>query len=165
MNQMCPACANKIHSTAHVIEECHRTFEARRKSHDTIAKYLRTALAKHGYEVFWEPAITSSTSRPLKPDLIAVRPSDVKVMDVSIISDNYDLDRAYVNKVDKYSACIINWRGAVALKTKSFMKDALTVNNYKIMSVRTLQCGVYGWDIWQKTTTNLPDEREDEQDS
>jgi hypothetical protein len=97
-------------------------------------------------------------------------------LDVGIISDNFDPSEAFNNKVIKYSvepllvqvrrrypskiievgALIVNWRGAVSVRSSNFCRGFLNTQDHMLISLRTVQYGTYIWDMWHKATTIEP---------
>ena len=52
-------------------------------------------------------------------------------------------------------ALVINWRGAIARDTKVFLKEMIKSREWAVLSLRTLQYGVYSYDLWNKTTCSI----------
>ena len=170
-NINCPVCVNSVHSTAHVLQICPRTHGPRIQRHNAVAKLLHNDLLAKGFALDWEPLFKIATGN-LKPDIIARIAEEAYILDVSIISDNYDLEEAYANKVNKYSggdllsqvrerynvaevivgAVILNWRGAMATSTYNLIANMTGTTKVALYSVRTLQYGLYIWDSWHKST-------------
>ncbi|KAF6016939.1 hypothetical protein EB796_024748 [Bugula neritina] len=102
-------------------------------------------------------------------------PDLVRILDIGITSDNVRPTVPYQEKVRKYDvdsvrkfalevsgldsvwvgALIINWRGAIAQDTKHFMKGVINTRDWAILSLRTLQYGVYSYDFRNKTTCTV----------
>ena len=47
---------------------------------------------------------------------------------------------------------VINWRNAIARKSKVFLKGIIDSIGWAVLSLRTLQYGFYSYDFWNKTT-------------
>ena len=98
------------------------------------------------------------------------------MIDVSIVSDDVDLNGAYESKCTYYSreaalvdwvaerthtdradvhfgAVILNWRGAIAPKTGRLLKEMfVTESNLEVMVVRTLEFGYLCWKQFKDAT-------------
>ena len=149
-------------SLGHIVQTCGRTHGARVKRHDRVLAETAKAASKLGYTTLLEPHITTSEGMR-KPDLVlfSEERKTAAVVDVTICSDNIEVNRAHFNKVETYerhpeitqyvqaisggltpfySAVAINWRGAISpqsacdLVTLGFNKQTL-----RLLSVITVE--------------------------
>jgi hypothetical protein len=138
-----------------------------------VTRFLQDKVKKKGYQVTWEPHFFAANVR-LKPDLLIRKEGSVWIVDTAIVGDNIDPDVAFRDKVAKYSssdflrvvaekldvervnisigALIFNFRGALAPQSAIFLKDFLSLDDFKVLSVRVLQYGIYIFDSWAKST-------------
>ena len=92
-SSLCDAC-NATETLAHVLQRCERTHEARVARHDSVGKYLISALHKRGYTTNEEPAIpTPAGMRYL--DIVAWDGNKCVVVDTTIVADNFDSNDAH----------------------------------------------------------------------
>lgn len=165
LDAKCPCCLTQEHSLAHCLQVCPRTSGFRIKRHDVVVKYLYNKIKVRNLTANWAPHFRTEEGL-LKPNIVCVLNDTIMVIDISIVSDNIDLDYAYKEKVNKYSrrlflnkvkqhyrkdsvkvgAMIINWRGAIAPASLTFHNWILKNSDLKLLSVRTLSYGVYIWD-------------------
>ncbi|KAF6027087.1 hypothetical protein EB796_014613 [Bugula neritina] len=176
-NIFCPVCPNRPHTLGHILQVCPRSHGPRIQRHNKICEFVQKKLLEKGYEVLWEPHIKTGRGF-LKPDLMYWKKEDpdiVRVLDIGITSDSVRPSVPYLEKVKKYDidsvrkfaqevsaldsvwvgALIINWRGAIALDSKNFLKGVIDSRDWAILSLRTLQYGVYSYDFWNKTTCTV----------
>lgn len=89
------------------------------------------------------------------------------MLDIAIVSDHVALEVPYNGKVEKYNmekvrkyarevsqkemvsigGFIINWRGAISKRSVKFCKDFISTRELPILSLRTMQYGVYIYDM------------------
>ena len=172
----CPVCLNKPHTIGHILQVCPRSHGPRVQRHNKLCEFIKTKLIAKGYEVLWEPHIRGEGGL-LKPDLLYWKKDSgmVRIIDVAVISDHVDPGVPYQDKVTKYNvdsvvgfargvsgqplvevgALVINWRGAIARDTKVFLKEVIKSREWAVLSLRTLQYGVYSYDFWNKTTCSI----------
>lgn len=168
---MCPVCVTKVHTFAHVLQVCPKTHGPRIHPHNRVAKFLANTLIKKEFKVAWEPSIKTPLGL-LKPDLLSYNGDVAFLIDITVVSDHFDLSTAYHSKKVKYDhpdvlrfvrnlsgatnvivgALVVNWRGAIAPESADFLKGILMKRDMKILSVRTLQYGLYVYDFWNKST-------------
>jgi hypothetical protein len=168
-NVKCDACG-ELESLAHVIQICARTARPRTQRHDSVVHWLQERFTRIGRQVLVEASIPTP-SGVRRPDLVVYVPGAwAWVLDVTIVSDNIDPSSAVRNKIEyysresalvawvaeraavdigsvKFSAVVLNWRGAVAAETGQILQAlGLTAEELVVMSVRTMEMG---YKIWQ----------------
>ena len=177
----CDAC-NATETLAHILQRCERTHEARVARHDSVSKYLISALHKRGYTTNEEPAIPTPAGMRY-PDIIAWDQNICVVVDTTIVADNFDPNDAHERKCMYYdqpvirkwcgersgrppddiifSACALNWRGTPATRTTRDLANyfGITNNDFCLMSIRTLEQGVRINNAFHRTTTNYRNSR------
>lgn len=86
----------------HVLQVCHRTHAARIKRHNARSSYIANKMRGNCLHVEEEPRF--QTSKGLrKPDIIAKTSNgEAVVIDVQVLSEQMDLNRAHKRKADYY---------------------------------------------------------------
>jgi len=95
----CRAGCSKLESTAHIIQECFRTHGGHVLRHDAAA--IGRFLSQRGWTVHRE-RIFPTREGNRKPDIIAARQGDVKVVDVQIVSGSRSLAVSDAEKTAYY---------------------------------------------------------------
>ncbi len=150
--------------------------------HDSVSKYLISALHKRGYTTNEEPAIPTPAGIRY-PDIIAWDQSKCVVVDTTIVADNFDPNDVHERKCAYYdqpairkwcgersrrppddiifSACAFNWRGTPATRTTPDLSTyfGISNNDFCLMSIRTLEQGVRINNSFHHTTTNYRNSR------
>ena len=137
----CDAC-RRTETLGHVLQVCPRTFGPRNERHNAVLARLTKMLKKRNWQVIVEPAIPTNAGLH-RPDMIVWKDSTTCcVIDVTVVADHADLDKAYQSKVERYntqcvwdwscrvsgtastaiSAVMFNWRGALAIPSFRLMK-------------------------------------------
>lgn len=154
----------------HVLQKCHRTYDARIKRHDGLVKLIVDRLRKKGWTVEVEKRFKGP--RTLIPDIVARRVTkentplekrESAVIDATVITCGYPLLKAHENKVRKYdvpqvtttckgknaehplvTSATLNFRGVWCKQSaQDLLSLGLTKQDLKIMSVRCLQGGIH----------------------
>ncbi|CAB3260674.1 unnamed protein product [Arctia plantaginis] len=121
-------------TTAHCIQQCHRTHGGRILRHDKVAEVVSSGMAEVGWTVVREPRIKTALGLR-KPDIIAARDGVGVIVDVQVVSGRQSLDGLHREKRNKYgshvelvertasllglsgpgcvtaTSCTISWRG------------------------------------------------------
>lgn len=141
----CDCCGpSRPERLSHILQECPRTHGARCARHNRVLAEAEKAFSKLGYSTLVEPHFQTSQGLR-KPDLLIHAPGkQTAILDVSIVSDNYDdPDKPHRDKVNKYSSCpeittaattisgsvpiyssiVINWRGAFSPQSAADLRS------------------------------------------
>lgn len=86
----------------HILQQCHRTHDARIKRHDAIVQYIKRYLELKKYRIDVEPKIHTEEGNR-KPDIIAVKDRTAYVIDAQVVSEQSDLNRRHKEKTKYYS--------------------------------------------------------------
>ena len=178
---LCNACT-ATETLAHILQRCERTSDARIARHDSVSKYLISALHKKGFTTKEELAI-STPAGTRYPDIVAWDEHKCVVIDMTIVADNFPTNDAHERKriyYDKpairewcgqrsgrppeeihFTACAINWRGTPATRSTTELLDlcGISRNDFLLMSVRTLEQGVKINATFHRSTTNYGNRR------
>ena len=149
-------------SLGHILQTCGRTHGARIKRHDRVLAETSKALSKLGYTTLIEPHIQTESGLR-KPDIVAynVARGISAVIDVTICTDNIEVNRAHFKKVETYaqhpeitryvealsggrepfySGVAINWRGAIAPQSAQDLRTmGVSERTLKLLSVITVE--------------------------
>ena len=147
----CDACG-RTGTLGHVLQVCMRTFGPRNECHNAVLAWLTKMLKKWNWQVIVEPAIPTNAGLR-RPDMIVWKDSvTCYVIDVTVVADHADLDKAHQSKVERYntqcvrnwacrvsgtagaaiSAVVFNWRGALAVSSFRLTKYDLLLNSESI---------------------------------
>ncbi len=97
----CNTCRDQVQSLGHILQVCPRTHGARVLRHDAFVKGIRSALHRARWKTVLEPRVPVGRSF-LKPDLIVWKGNQAYVLDPTIVSDGFDMQKAYNTKLDLY---------------------------------------------------------------
>ncbi|KAF7271154.1 hypothetical protein GWI33_015945 [Rhynchophorus ferrugineus] len=75
----------------HIMQQCHRTYDARIRRHDSVAHCVTKVIRYQTCNVTEEPKYKTSKG-VRKPDNKASKQSKAFILDVQVISDKYGLD-------------------------------------------------------------------------
>lgn len=158
----------------HILQQCHRTHDARIKRHDAIVQYLCNNLKQKSYQIETEPQIRTNEGLR-KPDILAIKGRSAYVIDAQVVSEQSDLDRRHKEKVKYYaenksliknikdtyeavdvafSSATVSARGlwssraAQDLKIKGFIK----ATDLKIISTRVILGGIIAFRTFTERT-------------
>lgn len=106
---LCEAGCNAQYTLAHLSQSCVRTHNLRCKRHDSIVDLLVTKRSEMEYMVIKEPTI-STCSGTRHPDLVFSAKEVAYVIDVTVTSDNNNMDGPYQDKVTYYNSPDVNAR-------------------------------------------------------
>ena len=138
---MCDAGCNSTCSLAHISQSCVRTHRLRCERHNSVVEFIVSRAIAMRHNAIQEPVIPTRAGRR-KPDLVAEVDGSVLVVDVTIVSDQWNLNRPFQEKVDYYNtddvkawvaasypgkpcefgAVVFNWRGALNLKSSVLLR-------------------------------------------
>ena len=160
----CDVCVNHVDTLGHRLQTCPKAHGMRTDRHNRVLKLLVDRLERRGWKAIVEPSISTSEGKRI-PDLIVSHPElaseKIKggstiyshVVDVQICADNGvgDPDRAYYEKVNKYSSVPEVGQYALAETGKVADFGAMIWTWRGIPSNRTIQklssLGLGTWDI------------------
>lgn len=132
--------------------------------------YLIRSSSQRGYTAHAEPRFDVD-KKSLKPDIVLYNAGSTTVIDVQVINDQYSLEAAHNNKLEKYAplttilsgqrtehrmtTLTLNWRGAIC---RSSAEDLLcwgviSKKDLKILTVRGLEGSAAMWRAFQNMTT------------
>jgi len=97
----CRAGCSRPETTAHIIQECFRTHGGRVLRHDAVAAAIGGGLSQKGWTVLRERLFPTREGNR-KPDIIATRQGQVKVLDVQIVSGARPLSVSDAEKMAYY---------------------------------------------------------------
>ncbi|CAB4020586.1 reverse transcriptase [Paramuricea clavata] len=153
----CDACG-RTESLGHINQVCPRTSGARIDRHNSVLARTVKVLVKNHWSVLVEPAIPTPAGIR-RPDIVAWKGgSTCYVIDVTVVADNADLDRAHQLKIEHYdtqhvrdwalrvsgtasitfSSVSFNWRGALAGPSYHLLKNSLALSEYDIALLPTI---------------------------
>ena len=138
-------------------------------------------LKKRNWQIIVEPAIPTNAGL-CHPDMIVWKDSTTcYVIDVTMVADHADLDKAYQSKVERYnmqcvrnwacrmsrtasaaiSAVVFNWRGALAVPSFRLMKYMLlNKGSIELLRIIVLERGFKTWMHHQRSTYWVPEHDE-----
>lgn len=168
-SKLCGRGCSVLETLSHILQQCYCTHYARLTRHNGLTKYFRKLCHGRGKTVHYEPVFETTDKCKLKPDLVIYEESGITVVDVQIINDQFPLNDAHQNKIDKYNPPIplldglrpspvkltsltLNWRGNIA--SRSFQdlvgpKLLLRMKDLKIFSIKALIRSANCWRIHQ----------------
>lgn len=97
----CRGGCGETETAAHVIQRCFRTHCGRVQRHDTIVNRLAEGLKQVDWEIWKEHRFQTDVG-PRIPDLIAIRPDRVVVIDAQVVGGKLSLDLQHRRKTAKY---------------------------------------------------------------
>ncbi|PZC70716.1 hypothetical protein B5X24_HaOG215012 [Helicoverpa armigera] len=133
-------------TTAHTIQQCHRTHGGRIERHNCIVDVVSSAMVDKGWNVLKEPHIRTSLGLR-KPDIVASRNGVGVIVDAQVVSGQRPLDELHREKRSKYgnhdelvekvaallnlpckqsvraTSCTISWRGVWSLGSYKELKS------------------------------------------
>lgn len=173
-HRACDACG-RVETLGHILQVCPRSAAARTDRHNRVCDLLMRQLQREGFLVTQEPSIPTPAGLR-RPDLIVYKPGLIAtVMDVTVVSDNANLDESHEKKVMYYdrqairahvaqmagiaasdvliTAVAFNWRGAVSrLSWLSLIMLGLTRGALRTLSLRVLENGYRVYSEWKNCT-------------
>lgn len=169
---VCRAGCPNVETLNHVLQQCHRTHDSRIKRHNAVNSYILRNIKNLGYETHEEPRLKVGDA-VRKPDCVAVKGDKAIVIDTQVVSEQADLKKAHMNKINYYkplentiretynvktvdlTSVTLTWRGIwskdsyEALVSKGFLKP----EEAKIVSVRALLGGYAAFCTFNRRTT------------
>lgn len=135
-DRQCRAGCSAAETLQHVLQQCHRTHDARIRRHNACLEHLlRRRQADGTVEV--EP-LFKTHSGVLKPDALIRIGSHAVVVDAQIVGERVDLDRAHRSKIAKYASL------ESVIKTKYSVKrvlfTSLTLSSRGVWSKQSYEC-------------------------
>ena len=162
-------------SLSHILQKCSRTWAMRNARHDSVVDLVLQLLEKHGYETAKEPVIVTRAGKRI-PDIVAWK-SGMQgiVLDVTVVSDDADLDythelkRAYYEVPEvrawvaqkacisppevSFSAVAMNWRGGMSsVSSRDLKAYGIGISEQEKVSVRTVEKGYHCYVFSCKST-------------
>lgn len=98
----CRAGCGVPETTAHIIQQCHRTHGGRIERHNAVARVIAKSLRAKGF-VVTEERVYATPAGARKPDIIARGPDNVHVIDCQIVSGSRPLSANYNYKKRYYA--------------------------------------------------------------
>ena len=131
----CDCCGNP-ESLDHTLQMCPRTHASRIARHDKIVDLVMSGVKRTGYGIRCEPAIpTPAGIRKL--DLVLVRDGDLTILDVTIVTDNADLDKAHHDRQDYYDVPAIREWAQSCYEPRHIAFEALAMNWRGLLASRS----------------------------
>ncbi|KAG8174079.1 hypothetical protein JTE90_005171 [Oedothorax gibbosus] len=154
----------------HILQNCYASDKLRIIRHNRLVEYIHRGAQQRKFSSHVEPEFSLPAGK-LKPDLVLYREDKAIIVDAQIINDQYPLEKANQNKIEKYTpllefdlkdmdasvlAFTINWRGVICKSSaESLIREGiLRKRDLKILAVRTLEGGVVCHRVHQKMTTS-----------
>ncbi|CAF4948688.1 unnamed protein product [Pieris macdunnoughi] len=174
----CRALCMVRETTAHVIQQCHRTHGGRIERHNAIARLVANAMREKGWSVIEEPKI--KTLRGLrKPDLIASKDGTGVIVDAQVVSGRRSLDDSHREKCAKYgsheevvskvagllglpnanavtaTSCTVSWRGIWSPRSHNELSSLLGIDKRSMseIPVIALRGSHMNWGRFNRMTT------------
>ncbi|CAH3108951.1 unnamed protein product, partial [Porites lobata] len=155
-------CSSKPEALSHILQSYPRTHASRIARHDKIVDLMMSSAEKIGYGFRREPAIPT--------------PADLTILDVTIVADNTDLEKAHHDKQVYYDvpairewaqscyeprhiafeALAINWRGLLAIRTAVVLRRlGLSARFLSLASAMALECGTWIVNHFRRSTYTI----------
>lgn len=169
-NKLCRRGCGTPETLNHILQQCHKTHFARIQRHNALMNYIQNLNHNRNNTVHKEPTFTVNNKK-LKPDLVINSVDRVVLVDIECINDQFSLELAHANKVEKYrclqdqiqglrpggfqcSTLTVNWRGVVAGSSYKELValQILKKSDFKIISSRVILGGVMAHGIHQRMT-------------
>jgi hypothetical protein len=167
-------------TTAHTIQQCHRTHGGRIERHNCVARFVAKSMESRGWRVHEEPNIRTSVGLR-KPDIIAVKGGVGVIVDAQVVSGRIPLNDAHYEKRKKYgnhvelvekvagilglpgpecvrtTSCTISWRGVWSSKSVKDLKTLLGLPHKacQIIPGLVLRGSHTNWTRWNQMTTTV----------
>ena len=168
-------CSSKPEALSHILQSYPRTHASRIARHDKIVDLMMSSAEKIGYGFRRKPAIPTPAGIR-KPDLVLVCHYDLTILDVTIVADNTDLEKAHHDKQVYYDvpairewaqscyeprhiafeALAINWRGLLAIRTAVALRRlGLSARFLSLASAMALECGTWIVNHFRRSTYTI----------
>lgn len=177
---LCRAGCMVQETTAHTIQQCHRTHGGRIERHNCVANFVAKSMESRGWRVQLEPCIRTAVGLR-KPDIIAVKGGTGVIVDAQVVSGRIPLDDAHYEKRKKYgnhvelvervagllglpdkesvrtTSCTISWRGVWSSRSLKDLKTLLGLSNKdcQIIPGLVLRGSHMNWTRWNQMTTTV----------
>ena len=122
----CDCCGNP-ESLGHTLQMCPRTHASSIARHNKIVDLVMSGVERIGYGIRPEPAIPTPAGIR-KTDLVLACDGDLTILDVTIVADNADLDKAHHNKQVYYDVPAIRGWAQSCYKPRHIAFEALPMN-------------------------------------
>lgn len=169
-DKQCRAGCNDAETLHHVLQQCHRTHDARIKRHDACLKYLMNRnQTRSAIDV--EPHFRTEQGL-LKPDFVLKRDTEAIVIDAQVVGERENLDREHKSKARKYvsleeriktkysvtkvvfTSLTLSSRGVWSEKSFQHLTSLKLLHkaDAKILSTRALVGGLHAINIFNRRT-------------
>lgn len=174
LKYMCARGCAQPETLNHMTQQCYASHGLRIRRHDDVCLYVIRSLQQKGFSVQSEPRFPYNHSF-LKPDIVAYNSSNVFIIDFQVINDQFNLDLAHCNKVEKYSvlrpqldplrpngsiftSITVNWRGLVSPKSFASVTGShlLRPGDFRVISARVLAWTRRLWRAHQSMSRRSP---------
>ena len=120
-------CCGRPKALSHILQSCPRTHASRIARHDKIVDLVMSCAEKIGYGIRREPVIPTPAGIR-KPDLVLVHDYDLTMLDVTIVADNADLEKAHHDKQVYYDVPAIREWAQSCYEPRQIAFEALGMN-------------------------------------
>lgn len=167
-------------TTAHTIQQCHRTHGGRIERHNCIVDVVSSAMVDKGWNVLKEPHIRTSLGLR-KPDIVASRNGVGVIVDAQVVSGQRPLDELHREKRSKYgnhdelvekvaalldlpckqsvraTSCTISWRGVWSLGSYKELKSLVGLDEGVFSGIPSLvlRGSHMNWTRFNRMTTRI----------
>lgn len=131
----CDCCGNP-ESLGHTLQMCPRTHASRIARHDKIVDLVMSGVERIGYGIRRELAIPTPAGIR-KPDLVLASDGHLTILDVTIVANYTDLDKAHHNKQVYYDVPAIRELAQSCYKPRHIAFEALAMNWRGLLASRS----------------------------
>ena len=131
----CSCCGNP-ESLSHTLQMCPRTHALHIAGHDKIVDLVMSGAERIGYGICCETAIPTPAGIR-KPDLVLACGGDLTILDLTIVADNADLDKAHHDKQVYYDVPAIREWAQSCYKPRHIAFEALAMNWRALLASRS----------------------------
>lgn len=139
---MCRAGCQRTETTAHIIQNCHRTHGGRMLRHDALTKVVAATLVRKNYDVRREK-VYEIMERHRKPDLVITREGRTVILDAQVVSANKGLQSAHELKRNKY------------LRNSSLMCEVSRLTGTPIPRIEVATLTISWRGVWAKASNDI----------
>nr|pir reverse transcriptase-like protein - silkworm [Bombyx mori]AAB59214.1 reverse transcriptase-like protein [Bombyx mori]8GH6_A Chain A, Reverse transcriptase-like protein [Bombyx mori] len=174
----CRAGCKVRETTAHILQQCHRTHGGRILRHNKIVSFVAKAMEENKWTVELEPRLRTSVGLR-KPDIIASRDGVGVIVDVQVVSGQRSLDELHREKRNKYgnhgelvelvagrlglpkaecvraTSCTISWRGVWSLTSYKELRSIIGLREptLQIVPILALRGSHMNWTRFNQMTS------------
>lgn len=167
-------------TTAHTIQQCHRTHGGRIERHNCVANVVSSAMEVKGWTVVKEPKLRTALGLR-KPDIIASRNGVGVIVDAQVVSGQRPLDELHREKRNKYgnhdelvekvaetlglpckesihsTSCTLSWRGVWSLASHRELKRFVGLDEGVLAGIPSLvlRGSHMNWTRFNRMTTRI----------